>query len=53
MIYGRHDIEAYFIIVGFGSAGAASAISAQANGADVLILEKCHRLLRGHLVCYL
>ena len=40
MVSERYDIETDVIVVGCGAAGAASAISAQNNGADVLILEK-------------
>jgi succinate dehydrogenase/fumarate reductase flavoprotein subunit len=34
------DMEADVVVVGFGAAGAAAAITAQALGANVLLLEK-------------
>ena len=36
----NYDMETEVIVVGYGAAGATSAISAHDNGADVLILEK-------------
>ena len=43
MVPEKYDVKTDVIVVGFGAAGATSAISAQDNGADVLILEKMPR----------
>lgn len=43
----RWDLEADVVVVGYGAAGAAAAITAHDAGADVLILEKAPEQFRG------
>ena len=44
---GKWDVVADVVVVGFGAAGAATAITAHDAGARVLILEKAPRGARG------